>query len=327
MTNTCNILFTSCGRRVSLIRHFIKALRQLNLDGNIVAADASDRSPAFHITDRSYLVPRVNTAEYIPRLVDICSQEQIGIVIPLIDTELAVLAENRHRFGLIGTQVIVSDPEVIAIGMNKTETRAFFKRNGIDTPEIYTAQDIEQGRYHLPLMVKPNDGSASKMVFKAETHEQLTFFRRYVPHAIIQEFIDGDEYTLDVFVDLNGLVRCVVPRLRLEVRAGEVSKGLIVKNDRIIAAGKKVGECLSGTRGCITLQCIVTRQDAIKMIEINPRFGGGAPLSIEAGADMPKWVVQMVRGQLNEDVEHSYRDGLMMLRYDDEIFVQCQGPG
>ena len=158
-----------------------------------------------------------------------------------------MLAENRHRFGSIGTQVIVSDPEVIAIGMHKTETRAFFKRNGIDTPEIYTAEDIEQGRYHLPLMVKPNDGSASKMVFKAETHEQLTFFRRYVPNAIVQEFIEGDEYTLDVFVDLGGRVRCVVPRLRIEVRAGEVSKGLIVKNDRIIGIGRKVGECLTGS--------------------------------------------------------------------------------
>jgi carbamoyl-phosphate synthase large subunit len=327
MTNTCNILFTSAGRRVSLIRHFFKALRQLNLDGNIVAADASDQSPAFHITDKSYLVPRVDTAEYVPCLLDICSQEQIGIVVPLIDTELAVLAENRSRFVSIGTQVIVSDPEVIAIGMHKTETRAFFMRNGVDTPEIYNAEDIEQGRYHLPLMVKPNDGSASKMVFKAETEEQLAFFRGYVPNAIIQEFVCGDEYTLDVFIDLNGMVRCVVPRLRLEVRAGEVSKGLIVKNERIIAAGRKVGECLIGARGCITLQCIVNRQGGIKMIEINPRFGGGAPLSIEAGAEMPKWVIQMVRGQLIGDVEYSYRDGLMMLRYDDEIYVQRQGPG
>ena len=109
--------------------------------------------------------------------------------------------------------------------MHKTETGAFFKKNSIDTPEIYSAEDIDRGRYRLPLMVKPNDGSASRMVFKAETDEQLEFFRHYVPNAIIQEFIDGDEYTLDVFVDLNGAVRCVVPRLRIEVRAGEVSKG------------------------------------------------------------------------------------------------------
>jgi carbamoyl-phosphate synthase large subunit len=322
--NTCNILFTSAGRRVALIRHFSRALRQLQLDGNICAADASDQSPAFHITDRSYLVPRVDSTGYIPRLLDICSQEQIGIVVPLIDTELAVLAENRHRFASIGAQVIVSDPDVIAIGMHKTETCAFFKRTGVDTPEIYSSEDIEQGRYHLPLMVKPDDGSASKMVFKAETHEQLAFFRSYVPHAIVQEFIDGNEYTLDVFTDLGGKVRCVVPRLRIEVRAGEVSKGLIVKDKRIISLGRKVGECLPGARGCITLQCIVSQQGVIKMIEINPRFGGGAPLSIEAGADMPAWVIQLAMGREIGNVEHAYRDGLMMLRYDDALFVQRQ---
>lgn len=326
MTNTCTILFTSVGRRVSLIRNFFRAHRELHLDGKIIGVDASDRSPAFHITDASYLVPRVDTEAYIPRLLEICAQEQVSIIVPLIDTELRVLAENRHRFQALGAQVIISSPEVISIGMHKTETRAFFKKNSIDTPEIYSAEAIDQGRYRLPLMVKPNDGSASMMVFKAETDEQLEFFRNYVPNAIIQEFIDGDEYTLDVFVDLRGAVRCVVPRLRIEVRAGEVSKAVIVKNDRIIELGKRVGECLPGARGCITMQCIVNRQGEIKMVEINPRFGGGAPLSIEAGADMPKWVVQMVRGQEIGDVEHSYRDGLMMLRYDDEIFVPCREP-
>jgi len=324
--NTCNILFTSLGRRVSLIRHFSRALKELQLDGKIYGADASDRSPAFHITDKSFLVPRISSADYISSLLTICSQEQIKVVIPLIDTELYVLAENRHRFQALGTQVIISSPEVISIGMHKTETYAFFKSNNIDTPAVYSTEAVEQGRYQLPLMVKPNDGSASKMIFKAETDEQLKFFRHYVPNAIIQEFIEGDEYTLDVFVDLSGAVRCVVPRLRIEVRAGEVSKGMIVKNDRIMGLGKKVGKYLPGARGCITLQCIENRQGEIKMVEINPRFGGGAPLAIEAGADMPKWVLQMVMGQELGDVEHSYRDRLMMLRYDDAIFVQRPGP-
>jgi carbamoyl-phosphate synthase large subunit len=322
--DTCNLLFTSAGRRVALMRHFSRALRQLSLHGAICAADASDQSPAYHIADRAYCVPRVGTAGYIPRLLEICAQEHIRVVIPLIDTELMVLAENRQRFTEIGTQVMISDPNVIAISMHKTETSAFFQRNRINTPHMYSPEEIELGRYELPLLVKPDDGSASMMVFKAETDEQLTFFRRYVPRAIVQEFVDGHEYTLDVFVDLQGRVRCVVPRLRIEVRAGEVSKGLIVKDTRIMEIGRKVGERLRGARGCITLQCIVDRQGVIQMIEINPRFGGGAPLSIEAGADMPAWVVQMAMGREIGDVEQAYRDGLMMLRYDDAVFVQRQ---
>ena len=322
--NTCNILFTSVGRRVSLIRHFSRALKELNLDGRIFGADATDKSPAFYITDKSYVVPRINTPDYIPRLLNICVQEQIKMVIPLIDTELHVLAENRHRFAEVGTQVIISDPAVIKIGMHKTETHQFFKRNGIDTPELFFDNDIAQRKYNFPLMIKPNDGSASKMVFKVENDEQLQFFMKYVPNAIVQEYVSGEEYTLDVFVDMNGKVRCVVPRLRLEVRAGEVSKGLIVKNSAIIRQGEKVCECLPGARGCITLQCVVDKKGSIKMVEINPRFGGGAPLSIEAGADFPKWIIQMLMGQEIGDVSNAYKDGLMMLRFDDAIFVDQQ---
>ena len=322
--NTCNILFTSVGRRVSLIRHFSRALKELNLDGRIVGADATDKSPAFYITDKSYLVPRISTADYIPRLLNICVQEQIKIVIPLIDTELKIISDNRHRFAEVGTQVIISDPEVINIAQYKTETCRFFETHEIDTPELFFDNDIAQRKYNFPLMIKPNDGSASKMVFKVENEEQLQFFLKYVPNAIVQEYVSGEEYTLDVFVDLNGKVRCVVPRLRLEVRAGEVSKGLIVKNSAIIRQGEKVCECLPGARGCITLQCVVDKKGSIKMVEINPRFGGGAPLSIEAGADFPKWIIQMLMGQEIGDVSNAYKDGLMMLRFDDAIFVDQQ---
>ena len=322
--NTCNILFTSVGRRVSLIRHFSRALKELNVAGRIVGADATDRSPAFYITDKSYVVPRISTPDYIPSLLDICAREQIKIAIPLIDTELYLLAENRHRFEEINTQVLISDPETISIAMFKTETCRFFKTHGIDTPALLCDEDIKRKHYNFPLIVKPNDGSASKMVFRVNDEEQLKFFTGYVPNKIVQEFIAGEEYTLDVFVDLNGKVRCVVPRLRIEVRAGEVSKGLIVKNSAIIDRGKKVCECLPGARGCITLQCVVDETGSIKMVEINPRFGGGAPLSIAAGADFPKWIVQMVIGQEFGDVANAYKDGLMMLRFDDAIFVNQQ---
>jgi carbamoyl-phosphate synthase large subunit len=319
--DTCNILFTSVGRRVSLIRQFFRALKELKLNGKIFGADASDRSPAFHITDKSYMVPHINRAEYIPRLLEVCSLEKINIVIPLIDTELLVLSENRHRFEDIGTQVLISTPEVIKIGMYKRETHAFFKRNNIDTPELLSTADIDNGKSIFPLMIKPDDGSAGKMVFKAENETQLRFFMQYVQNAIVQEFIEGDEYTLDVFIAFNGEVKCIVPRLRLEVRAGEVSKGIIVKNKEIMRVGEKVGQCLTGARGCITLQCIVDNNGKIKMVEINPRFGGGAPLSIAAGADFPKWILQMTRGEELGDIADSYEDGLMMLRYDDAVFI------
>ncbi len=320
--NTCNILFTSVGRRVSLIKHFRRALRELQIEGRIIGTDASNQSPAFYSTDKSYEVPLIEAAGYIPRLLELCSQEKIDVVIPLIDTELLLLAQNRRRFEDAGIKVIISTPEVVEIGMYKSRTYGFFKKNNINTPALFSPEHIATGEYRFPLIIKPDDGSAGKMVFKVADSEQLMFFSRYVPNAIVQEFITGDEYTVDVFIDYAGMVRCIVPRLRIEVRAGEVSKGLIVKNDSVIKAARKVAECLHGALGCITLQCILDTDARIKMVEINPRFGGGVPLSIEAGADFPKWTIQMVLGQEIGDVAGAYEDGLMMLRYDDAVFVK-----
>jgi carbamoyl-phosphate synthase large subunit len=126
---------------------------------------------------------------------------------------------------------------------------------------------------------------------------------------------------LDVLIDFDGKTRCVVPRLRIETRAGEVSKGMTVKHPGIIAAGKKVAEALPGPVGCITVQCFLTMSGDIVFIEINPRFGGGCPLSFAAGADFPKWIIQMVRGEIPDIRLDGWQDGLVMLRYDEGIFV------
>ncbi len=121
--------------------------------------------------------------------------------------------------------------------------------------------------------------------------------------------------------DFPGKVRCVVPRLRIETRAGEISKGITVKNPLLIAAGKTVVEALPGAVGCITVQCFLTPDDQIKFIEINPRFGGGFPLSFEAGADFPRWIIEMMLGREADISIDGWKDGVVMLRYDDAIFV------
>ena len=172
-----------------------------------------------------------------------------------------------------------------------------------------------------PFLIKPFDGSCSIGVEKVESGSELEFYSSHVNNPILQEFIEGEEYTVDVFVDFNGKVRSVVPRLRLETRAGEVSKGVTVKNQLIIETTKKVAEQLPGALGCLTIQCFLTPGGELKYIEINPRFGGGFPLSIEAGADFPRWIIQMMLG-MNPDIEiDGWQDGTVMLRYDDAVFT------
>src|SRR5215470_14519950 len=150
----------------------------------------------------------------------------------------------------------------------------------------------------FPYIVKPRFGSASQQVHKLEDQADLDYFVRKGNQPIIQEFVEGVEHTLDVYVGLTGEPRCVVPRRRWQTRGGEVSKGVVVKDRAIMDAGKHVVERLGKTlRGLVTLQCIVTPERRIRFIEINPRFGGGAPLGIAAGADYPAWLLQELGGQ------------------------------
>ena len=160
-----------------------------------------------------------------------------------------------------------------------------------------------------------------------QNQAELEFFSTYVEDAIVQELITGEEYTIDILVDFQGKVISIVPRLRIETRAGEISKGITVKNLALIAAAKQVVESLPGVVGCITIQCFLQSDGEIIFIEINPRFGGGYPLSYRAGADFPSWLMQLYMGEHPQVAIDEWEDGLAMLRYDDAIFVKANEIG
>ena len=318
-----NILFTSVGRRVSLVRHFRKVLSDLQLEGKLVGADMSLSAPAMHVVDRRYQVYRVTNEDYIPQLLDICEREDINLLVPLIDTELLVLAENKEKLQEMGTTVLISDPDVIQIAMDKYNTHRFLSENGFATPEVLNVDEaLARDDIEYPLVMKPAKGSASIGVTKIESKEDLEFFSGKIKNPILEERLDGCEYTLDVLVDFDSQVRCVVPRKRLEVRAGEVSKGMTVKDKRIIMIGKRVVEALKGALGPITVQGFLTSNDEFKLTEINPRFGGGHPLAIEAGADYPRWIIAMMLGRAPKISLDGWEDGVVMLRYDEAVFVR-----
>jgi carbamoyl-phosphate synthase large subunit len=319
---TFNILFTSAGRRVSLIRYFREALTNLGLTGHIVATDMNKAAAALHVSDSYEEVPPVVDSGYISRLMDICLKYDIRLVIPLIDTELLLLAIHKREFQKMGATFLVSSIRANEICSDKRKTYAFFKKIGIETPEIFNYADmLKAGPSAYPVLLKPKNGSASIGVTKIRDKRELAFFKARIRNSIIQEFVTGEEYTLDILADLHGKVRSVVPRLRIETRAGEVSKGMTVKNQAIIALGKKVVESLPGAFGCITVQCFLTSNGNVKFIEINPRFGGGFPLAYKAGANFPRWIIEMLLGKNSDISIDGWQDGLVMLRYDEGIFI------
>jgi carbamoyl-phosphate synthase large subunit len=322
LNSKINILFTSSGRRLSLLQQFKKMFIQYGINGSIITADLRLTAPTAFISDKHYIVPRVTDPNYMTRLKEICQNEKIDIIIPLIDTELMVLSENQEGFEELGVKLLVSSKELNEIAGDKIKTYQFFQERNISTPKVFTEDEINNKQYQFPLLIKPLDGSSSVGVTKINNEKELLFFKDYISNAMIQEFVSGTEYTVDVMLDFSGNIRTIVPRLRIETRAGEVSKGVTKKDDDIIAAVQRVVNLLPGPIGCITLQCFKKNDGEITFIEINPRFGGGIPLSIEAGANFPLWVLQMCSGENFTEEDYSWRENLTMLRYDDAIFTE-----
>ena len=319
------VLFTCIGRRVSLLNAFRRAAQRLRRPARFFGTDTDPFSPALQLCDEGFLVKPTSHGRYISQLLSIVRRHGIGLLVPTIDLDLRLLAGHRRRFESCGCRVLVSDPEVIDICQDKRRTYGFLKRRGFDGPvtqsiRMALAADRE-GQLAWPCFLKPWDGHAGKGSTVVHDRQELLFYARRVPNAICQELVEGTEYTCDVYVDFERHVRCVVPRRRLEVRSGEVSKAQIAKDPRVMTEAAGLVERLGAGPGVVTLQLFVTKKNRIRFIEVNPRFGGGVTLSIRAGADFPKWILQELAGRRPRIGFDAFQDGLVMLRYDAEVWL------
>ncbi|MBN1817104.1 MAG: ATP-grasp domain-containing protein [Sedimentisphaerales bacterium] len=216
---------------------------------------------------------------------------------------------------------MISQPDVIRICQDKRKTFRFLKSNGFLTPHTASPRTfLKQPRLRYPLFLKPWDGYASRGNAVVRNRYELEFFGKQIPNCIAQEYIQGTEYTCDVFVDFDMQVRCVVPRKRMEVRSGEVSKAQTIKNESIMCEVRRLIEVLQAGPGVITVQ-LIESSGKLYIIEINPRFGGGVPLSIKAGADFPRWILQLYRGKKPKIRFDAWQENLIMLRYDSEVWL------
>jgi len=314
-----NILILSAGRRVELVERFKKARERLEINSKIIAVDISETAPAIYFADKYYIIPRISDENYIASLIDICNRENISLIVPTIDTELLKLAQNREEIeSHTSAKLLLSSMNVVNICRNKNNTQRFFEENGFGVPRLLSKEDIENGVYSYPLFIKPKDGSSSINTFKIENKSELDFFMNYVKEPMVQEFMEGTEYSVDVFCDFDSNPITVVPRIRMAVRGGEIAKGKIVKDLEIITDVKKMLDILKPI-GHITIQCMKTNK-GIEYIEINPRFGGGAPMSIDAGADSCENLYRLLSGEklfYNEN----YNENAVFVRFDSSIML------
>ena len=314
------ILFTSVGRRVELVQSFRDAANKHGMDLQIYGADMSITAPALCFCNRTILVPRITDPEYISVLLTTCKEEKVDLLIPTIDTDLLVLAEHKKDFEAAGTKVLISAPDKIEICRDKRKTYQFFKYAGVEAPKTVDAYEEYCEKY--PAFIKPRDGSSSIHTHKVNDAHELEAFSQIVPNYIIQPYIKGTEYTVDAFCDFEGNIISITPRIRLAVRSGEVLKTKIVQDGKIIAGMKKI---LTHFRPCgpITVQLIREEEtDEDFYIEINPRFGGGAPLSMKAGANVAECILCLLSGKSLECASVTAKEGMEYSRFDQSVCVR-----
>ncbi|XAM01270.1 ATP-grasp domain-containing protein [Phycisphaeraceae bacterium D3-23] len=323
MSAPCNILVSSAGRRVVLIRLFQQALRELGLPGKVYATDLSSTAAGFHAAAQGFFAPLFSSGDFIPEMLKLCKAQNIRLVIPTIDTELGLYAEHKQAFADIGTTIAISTPETIDIGGDKIRAHEWLAANDFPIPRQATLEEVleQPGDWPMPLIAKPRAGSSSIGVTRIHDPSDLQFAEHH-GEMIVQTLATGKEYTIDVFIDRQGKARCSVPRLRVETRSGEVSKGLTVRHDKVQRLAERVCEALPGGYGVFNVQIFVDNKTGdMRIIEFNPRFGGGYPLAHEAGAHYIHWLIEDTMGLPSSIVADQWRDGLMMMRYDEAIFV------
>ena len=314
-----NILILSAGRRVELAEIFRQETKKRELKAKVYAVDVyPEHSAACQIVDQAYAAPRVTDPFYLEFLLRLCQKHEIGLVVPTIDTELALLAEHRHKFDAIGVSLVISTLDFVLNCRDKRRTIDLFTDLKIDSPSIY-----DRDKLSFPCFAKPYDGSCSVGARRIEAPNQMTADLLADKKMIFMELIGSNysEYTVDVYFDRQESLRCLVPRKRVEVRAGEVSKGITHKNHVYNYLLNRLHK-VKGARGCINLQLFVADDpEHILGIEINPRFGGGFPLSDSAGANFVGWLLDEYLLGKNIPFYDQWEDNLLMLRYDAKILV------
>lgn len=314
-----HILVTGVGRRVELMQAFRQAALNLNIDLKIYGADMAGTAPALAYCNYIRRVCSMKDSEYISQILEICKKDDIDLVMPTIDTDLLVLSQNVNKFDEIGVKVLISKEDKILICRDKNNTGEFFESCGVKAPKTFN--DFRKYDRDFPCFIKPKDGSSSINAFKVENEEELEVYAEQVEDYIIQPFVNGKEFTIDIFCDFDGNPIYITPRERVQVRAGEVLKTKICMNKVKIEESKKI---IAKFKPCgpMTVQLI---QDEITgdnyYIEINPRYGGGAPLSMKAGARSAEALLKLLTGESVEYQEGIGCNGAVYSRFDQSVCI------
>jgi carbamoyl-phosphate synthase large subunit len=309
-----NILLTSAGRRTYMIEYFKNALN----GSGLVFASNSVLTYSLMKADDYILTPDIYEENYIDFLLDYCKEKSVTAIIPLFDIDLPVLSKNKKRFDNNGIRLIVSSERSIEICNDKWQTYQFLCSIGLNHPKTYISikecmESIEQGEIYFPLIIKPRWGMGSIGILEVDSFDELDFMYKKLKRnilntylkfeseqdinacIIIQQKVIGKEYGLDILNDLDGNYTATVAKQKLAMRAGETDIAQIVENTFFLETSKIISQSLKHI-GNLDVDCFVSDNGDIYILEMNCRFGGQYPFSHLSGVDFPAQIVRWLEG-------------------------------
>jgi carbamoyl-phosphate synthase large subunit len=319
-------LFTCVGRRVVLINAFRRAMEELGVTGKLFATDVTPASSAMQIADRGFIVPLTRNIDYIPTIKDIVRENDIGLIVPLTDLDLRSLARHCDEFSELGCTVMVASEPTIKLCRDKKSFSEHLIQIGLSTIRTFTLGQFRAEPFY-PCFVKPVRGSAGLGTAMIKSGQELrAHVHTFGDQLLLQDYVPGQEFTVDVYRTREGEVKAVVPRQRLLVRSGEVDQGITIYDQEIIDMTLKLVDIMDGLWGVFCCQCRRPAGEIPHFFELNPRFGGGAPLSLAAGVNLPLYLLQEILGLPITAEFGKFKHNLLMMRYAQEITREIEEP-
>lgn len=300
----------------------IKSLRMGGYEGSIVATDSSELAAGFFLATEYSVMPEVKDHQcYAEKLLALVSKAKVEVLMPSSGYDVYSYSELRKELQEKGAQPVVSSRESLEVCRDKLLTyKKLVQEFGDYLP--FTTSDPGKIPF-FPVIAKPRFGKGSRDVFRVDDESDLSYVTSKYKDMIFQELLPGDEYTIDVLSDLDGEPVVAVPRLRMQTKAGISTRGQVVRNEILEALCKGI----AGSIGIVGPSCIQAkraRDGSLKLVEVNPRLGGGTIFTALAGANFPKLILDMVQGK---KIDPPHISEITIVRYFSEIVVHDGRPG
>ena len=311
------VLFTCAGQRVDIVTAFKRA------GARTLATDVNPLAPALYYADEHAFVPRVDDPSYVAALAELVDKHDLSLIVPLTDLDHGVLARSRTA---IGALVLLPAIEVVDALADKWLAHQLFEENGIGSPATWLP-DALPDELAFPVLVKARRGFGSRGIYRCRDRRELDFFLGYAADAsMVQACCSGEEFSIDLFCDLDSRCLNAVPRTMIESKGGESIKGMTIRDAELIEVGRHVSETLKLV-GPATVQCFREPDGTHRVTDINPRFGGGFPLPTAAGSRYPELALALAAGERPEPALGDFRDGLVMTRFFSELVLSAGTSG